>query len=108
MPQSPSSIVVIIAVPASKSFNHGTHLLQKRRLGPRLAVGWRLASRTLDFSTLMDVVPLDATLIRGSHDRATDASADGPVFLSSERWLTPEGATAATAIKQLILAHVFE
>jgi hypothetical protein len=56
----------------------------------------------------MDVVPLDATLVRGSHGRVTNAAADGPVFLSSENRLTPEGAIAATTIKRLILAHVFD
>jgi predicted AlkP superfamily pyrophosphatase or phosphodiesterase len=75
---------------------------------PKLAVGWRLVRRALGFSTLVDVIPLDATLIQGSHGRVTDNAADGPVFLSSENRLTPEGAIAATAVKQLILAHVFD
>lgn len=32
---------------------------------------------------LMDVVPLDARLIRGSHGRIPDRLADGPVLVSS-------------------------
>ena len=36
---------------------------------PKLAVGWRLARRALGFRTLMDVIPLDATLVKGSHGR---------------------------------------
>jgi predicted AlkP superfamily pyrophosphatase or phosphodiesterase len=75
---------------------------------PKLAIGWRLARRALGFSTLMDVVPLDATLVRGSHGRVTDDAADGPVFVSSENRLTPEGSVAATAVKDLILRHVFD
>jgi predicted AlkP superfamily pyrophosphatase or phosphodiesterase len=75
---------------------------------PKLAVGWRLARRALGFATLMDVVPLDATLVKGSHGRVTDDAADGPVFLTSEGNLAPEGAVAATAVKDLILRHVFE
>jgi len=75
---------------------------------PKLAVGWRLARRALGFSTLMDIIPLDATLIKGSHGRVTDAAAAGPVFLSSEGRLAPDAPVAATAVKQLILAHVFD
>jgi predicted AlkP superfamily pyrophosphatase or phosphodiesterase len=75
---------------------------------PKFAIGWRLARRALGLSTLMDIVPLDATLIRGSHGRVTDNAADGPVFISSEHRLTPQGPVAATTVKQLILRHVFE
>ncbi len=74
---------------------------------PNLAVGWRLARRALGFSTLMDVIPLDATLVRGSHGRVTDHAADGPVFVSSDAQLTPDGPVAATAVRELILRHVF-
>jgi hypothetical protein len=75
---------------------------------PKLAVGWRLARRALGFSTLMDVIPLDATLIKGSHGRVTDDAADGPVFLSSDGRLVPEAPVAASCVKQLVLAHVFD
>jgi predicted AlkP superfamily pyrophosphatase or phosphodiesterase len=36
---------------------------------PKFALGWRLAKRALGFRTLMDVVPLDAGLVKGSHGR---------------------------------------
>ena len=36
---------------------------------PKLSIGWRLAKRTLGMRTLMDVIPLDATLVKGSHGR---------------------------------------
>jgi predicted AlkP superfamily pyrophosphatase or phosphodiesterase len=75
---------------------------------PALAAGWRLAARRLGFATLMDVIPLDASLVKGSHGRPTDDPADGPVFLSSEPRLVPEGPIAATAVKDVVLRHVFE
>jgi predicted AlkP superfamily pyrophosphatase or phosphodiesterase len=74
---------------------------------PRLAVGWRLAQRALGLATLMDVIPLDATLVKGSHGRLTDDPRDGPVFATSEPRLAPEGAVAATAVKDIVLRHVF-
>jgi predicted AlkP superfamily pyrophosphatase or phosphodiesterase len=75
---------------------------------PKLAIGWRLARRALGFSTLMDVIPLDATLVKGSHGRVTADAADGPVFVSSEARLTPDGPVAATAVKEIVLRHVFD
>lgn len=75
---------------------------------PQLAVGWRLAKRALGFTSLMDVIPLDATLVKGSHGRVTENTADGPVFVSSEARLTPDGPVAATAIKDIVLQHVFD
>jgi predicted AlkP superfamily pyrophosphatase or phosphodiesterase len=77
---------------------------------PKLAIGWRLAKRKLGFRTLMDVIPLDATLVKGSHGRTTNDPADGPVLISSDGALLHHGAlaaTAATEVKNLILAHVF-
>ncbi len=74
---------------------------------PKLAVGWRLAKRKLGARSLMDVIPLDADLIRGSHGRVTDDPANGPVLISSDASLLPAGVVDATAVKDLILAHVF-
>lgn len=75
---------------------------------PRLAIGWRLTKRALGLRTLMDVIPLDAGLVKGSHGRRTDDAGDGPLFISSEPLLTPEGAVGATAVKSAILSHVFD
>jgi predicted AlkP superfamily pyrophosphatase or phosphodiesterase len=74
---------------------------------PKIAVGWRLAKRKLGFRTLMDVIPLDAGLVKGSHGRITKDPADGPVLISSESALLPDDAVAATNVKNVILAHVF-
>jgi predicted AlkP superfamily pyrophosphatase or phosphodiesterase len=75
---------------------------------PKLAIGWRLARRALGFSTLMDVIPLDATLLKGSHGRRTDDPCEGPVIVSSEPRLLPDAPVAATAIKDIVLRHVFD
>ncbi|KAB2942025.1 MAG: alkaline phosphatase family protein [Hyphomicrobium sp.] len=74
---------------------------------PKLAIGWRLLKRTLGMRTLMDVIPLDASLVRGSHGRADTPPARGPLVLSSDAELLPEGTINATDIKQLMLDHVF-
>jgi predicted AlkP superfamily pyrophosphatase or phosphodiesterase len=49
---------------------------------PRLAIGWRLFKRRLGMRTLMDLVPLETSLVRGSHGR-NDPDLD-PVLWCSE------------------------
>jgi predicted AlkP superfamily pyrophosphatase or phosphodiesterase len=75
---------------------------------PQLSIGWRLAKRALGMRTLMDVIPLDASLVKGSHGRPTDDPADGAVLISSDADLLPAGPIAATEVKDLILRHVFD
>lgn len=74
---------------------------------PRLSVGWRLAKKALGLRGLMDVIPLDASLVRGSHGRPTDRPAEGPLLISSVPDLLPKEEVAATEVKGLLLAHVF-
>jgi predicted AlkP superfamily pyrophosphatase or phosphodiesterase len=51
---------------------------------PALRVARRLAQKKLGFRYRMDVIPLDAGLVKGSHGRLPDDPRDGPVFLTSE------------------------
>jgi predicted AlkP superfamily pyrophosphatase or phosphodiesterase len=74
---------------------------------PKAQVGWRLAKKVLGFRYLMDVIPLDATLVKGSHGRPTDDLAAGPLVISSEPGLLPAGPIDATGVKGLLLDHVF-
>jgi predicted AlkP superfamily pyrophosphatase or phosphodiesterase len=75
---------------------------------PALKVGWKLAQKKLGFRYLMDVIPLDTSLVKGSHGRPTDDPRQGPVFLSGEPSLLPEGGVEATDVKELVLRHVFD
>lgn len=75
---------------------------------PKLKVGWTLAKKMLGFRYLMDVIPLEPSLVKGSHGRLTDSPEDGPVFITN----TPEaiehdGAIHATQVKPLVLRHLF-
>lgn len=75
---------------------------------PKLSVGWRLAKRALGFRSLLDVVPLDARLVKGSHGRPVDRPEMGPLLITSCPDLLAAGPVPATMIKQLILDHVFQ
>jgi predicted AlkP superfamily pyrophosphatase or phosphodiesterase len=74
---------------------------------PKGAVAWRLAKRKLGLRALLDVIPLDAGLVKGSHGRLTDRAEDGPVIIGSQAHLLPEGPVPATAVKQLMLDYLF-
>ncbi|HET9334563.1 MAG TPA: nucleotide pyrophosphatase/phosphodiesterase family protein [Gemmatimonadota bacterium] len=74
---------------------------------PKAKIGWRLAKKALGFRYLMDVLPLDASLVKGSHGRPTDDPSAGPLVISSEPDLLPDGPVDATAVKALLLDHVF-
>jgi predicted AlkP superfamily pyrophosphatase or phosphodiesterase len=74
---------------------------------PKVAIGWRLAKKVLGFRYLMDVIPLEPSLVKGSHGRPTDDLAAGPLVISSEPGLLPDGPVDATQVKELLLDHVF-
>ncbi len=73
---------------------------------PRLKIGWRLLKKAMGYRYLMDVISLNASLVKGSHGRVTN-EAQGPVFISSEPSLVPEKTVHATEVKDLVLHHVF-
>lgn len=75
---------------------------------PKLAIAWRLLKKMLGFRTLMDVIPLDASLVKGSHGRADAPQEHGPLFISSAPHLVPEGPVDARRVKDLMLSHVFD
>lgn len=74
---------------------------------PKLRIAARLAQKTIGMRYLMDVISLDATLVRGSHGRPTDRAEDGPLFITTRPELLGAGPVAATDVKSLLLEHVF-
>jgi predicted AlkP superfamily pyrophosphatase or phosphodiesterase len=74
---------------------------------PKLKIATILARKMLGFRYLMDVIPLDATLVKGSHGRITDASADGPLLMSNAPQLLDRDAIKAVDVHDLLLRHIF-
>ena len=75
---------------------------------PRAKVGATVAKKKLGFRYLMEVIPLDGSLVRGSHGRLTDRPEAGPLLITSEPELLPEGPLRATDVKELVLRHLFD
>ena len=73
---------------------------------PPLALGSRLVRKKLGFRTLMDVIPLDATLVKGSHGRIPGDPAKGPLLITRQADLLESDRPAATDVHDLILRHL--
>jgi predicted AlkP superfamily pyrophosphatase or phosphodiesterase len=73
---------------------------------PALTVGWKLAKRKLGFRNLLDVIPLDATLVRGSHGRSNEWSDQGPLFISRRADLVTNDRITSVDVYGLILRHL--
>jgi hypothetical protein len=60
----------------------------------------------LGFRALLDVIPLDASLVRGSHGRADAAAPLKPVLITCSGGDGP-GELPVTAVRDVILDHLF-
>lgn len=74
---------------------------------PKLKIGFTLAKKALGFRYLLEVIPLDASLVRGSHGRNTDPADGGPVFISSEKTGVRD-MMEPTSVRDAMLAHLFD
>jgi hypothetical protein len=63
--------------------------------------------KTLGFRYLMEVIPLDARLVSGSHGRVTDSDDEGPIFMTTEPKLLGSPSIGATDVFNRVLDHVF-
>ncbi len=66
---------------------------------PALKVGSKLVKKKLGFRYLMDVIPLNADLVKGSHGRIPESKEDWPLFISEE---TTEKEIKATEVFRLL------
>lgn len=82
--------------------------LDPRLWTPHLRITRRLLARKLGFRNLLDVIPLDAQLVRGSHGIAPASPEDAPVLLSSESRLVEADTLSPVEVCPLILRHLFE
>lgn len=74
---------------------------------PLLKVGKKILAKKLGFNTLMDVIPLDAQLIKGSHGRVPEDKQFWPVCISNFPDLITKENYDGTEIRSLIEKHIF-
>jgi hypothetical protein len=68
---------------------------------PAARVGAFLLRKKLGLRGLLEVIPLDATLVKGSHGRAPERAEDHPVIIADHLAISP-GAIAATDVYGLL------
>ena len=67
---------------------------------------WKLLKKKLGFRTIMDIIPIDATLIKGSHGRIPESVDDYPVFISNNSSIELDKQLLATNIYDILQEHV--
>lgn len=72
---------------------------------PKLKAGLRLAQKQLGFRYLMDLISLDATLVKGSHGIPTSAR-QGAMIATRQRDLLQQDAIQATDVYRLMMDHL--
>jgi predicted AlkP superfamily pyrophosphatase or phosphodiesterase len=65
---------------------------------PKLKLGFTLARKKLGFRYLMDVIPLDATLVKGSHGRVPEDVQDWPILIGDFTTLPANTAVRAEQV----------
>jgi predicted AlkP superfamily pyrophosphatase or phosphodiesterase len=75
---------------------------------PQLKIAWRLLQKRLGLRMLMDVVPLDAALVKGSHGRRPAQKKDWPVIITSQPELLDTDQIQSTDVFQILLRHLAE
>lgn len=68
-------------------------------------VAWKLLKKKLGFRTVLDIIPLKAELVKGSHGRVPDDPLDYPIFISSSVPDLPE-LIQATDVRELLENHL--
>jgi predicted AlkP superfamily pyrophosphatase or phosphodiesterase len=73
---------------------------------PLVTVGSKVLKKKLGFRYLMDVIPLDATLVKGAHGRVSESDLDKPVFVSQDKALLESEKIQPTSVFDLIIRAV--
>ena len=73
---------------------------------PKLKLASKLLQKQLGFRYLMDVIPLDSTIVKGSHGHLTQNAGDCPVFITRQSQLLQQNTVTAVDVFQLMLNHL--
>ena len=73
---------------------------------PKLKAAGVLAKKKLGFRYMMDVIGLDATLVKGSHGLRSRTQAKAPVFVTQQKQHLAKDHIKATDVFELILNHL--
>jgi predicted AlkP superfamily pyrophosphatase or phosphodiesterase len=69
---------------------------------PKVRIAWRLLQKRLGFRMLMDVVPLDANLVKGSHGALPTVRAEYPIIMAERSGFFRSPEVDSTAVHDLL------
>jgi predicted AlkP superfamily pyrophosphatase or phosphodiesterase len=73
---------------------------------PKLKIGLTLLKKQLGFRYLMDVIPLDASLVKGSHGRPAASPDEGPLLITRQAALLESASLDAAGVSELLFRHL--
>ncbi|MEM9000066.1 MAG: nucleotide pyrophosphatase/phosphodiesterase family protein [Bacteroidota bacterium] len=71
-----------------------------------LKVLWKLMKKKLGFRTVMDIIPLKADLIKGSHGRIPEDEEDFPILISNRADLVKANRVDAIKVFSILESHI--
>ena len=75
---------------------------------PKLKVGWTLLKRKMGMRSLLQLIPPDGALVKGSHGVEPATPEEGAVIISSEKGLIGPSQLDATAVYNVIWKSIFD
>lgn len=75
---------------------------------PKLRSAARLLQKKLGFRYVMDVIPTNGKLVKGSHGHLPDPPDEGPLLITNQSSGLPSNSLQATDVHDVILAHLTE
>ncbi len=73
---------------------------------PKMTIAWKLLLRKLGFRTLMNVIPIEASLVKGSHGLPPARPELGPLLITNQSGLLPGESVEATDVRSILLDHL--
>ena len=74
---------------------------------PRAYIARKLIQKKLGFRSLLDVIPLDASIVRGSHGRIDQRAPLAPVLITRTQLPEYDEEIPCYAVRDVILQHLF-
>ena len=71
-----------------------------------LKVAWKLVKKKLGFRTILDIIPLNANLIKGSHGVTPSNKEDYPLFITNNSRYSSKSEIMAIEIFEIIKEHI--
>ena len=76
---------------------------------PKLRIAWKLFKKNvLGMRTLLDMIPLDAALVRGSHGRVEQSPEVQPVMITGSQFAQGPEQLPCAVVRDIILQHLFD